>query len=136
MSISKWAYTPEKCDGDYCFGDCDFCPKAEESENEKEQTSSFMRGFITGAKEGFSAGLETAKIDKTVIEEHDQEWIKRIKILIKVYENKIERSKNRAEYCDKKECEEAILEGKLSYFQIKTYEIMIEDLKNIIDGVL
>ena len=28
MSVSKWAYSPEKCDGDYCPGDCDFCSKA------------------------------------------------------------------------------------------------------------
>jgi len=27
MSVSKWAYTPEKCDGDYCPEDCDVCPK-------------------------------------------------------------------------------------------------------------
>ena len=25
MSISKWAYTPEVCDGKYCVGDCDRC---------------------------------------------------------------------------------------------------------------
>lgn len=25
MSVSKWAYEPDKCDGDYCVGDCDFC---------------------------------------------------------------------------------------------------------------
>lgn len=25
MGVSKWAYDPEKCDGDYCPGDCDFC---------------------------------------------------------------------------------------------------------------
>lgn len=30
MSISKWAYDPDKCDGDYCCGDCDYCPKGEE----------------------------------------------------------------------------------------------------------
>ena len=29
MSVSKWAYTPEKCDGDYCPGDCDNCLKSE-----------------------------------------------------------------------------------------------------------
>ncbi len=29
MSVSKWAYEPWKCDGDYCPGDCDFCRKAE-----------------------------------------------------------------------------------------------------------
>ena len=32
MSVSKWAYTPEKCDGGYCYGDCDNCPKANEDE--------------------------------------------------------------------------------------------------------
>ena len=29
MSVSKWAYSPEKCDGEYCIGDCDLCYKAE-----------------------------------------------------------------------------------------------------------
>ena len=29
MSVSKWAYEPSKCDGDYCCGDCDFCSKAD-----------------------------------------------------------------------------------------------------------
>ena len=28
MSVSKWAYEPEKCDGKPCPGDCDNCPKA------------------------------------------------------------------------------------------------------------
>lgn len=32
MSVSKWAYTPDKCDGDFCVGDCDYCNKAEEEE--------------------------------------------------------------------------------------------------------
>ena len=27
MSIRKWAYIPEICDGDFCCGDCDHCPK-------------------------------------------------------------------------------------------------------------
>ena len=30
MSVSKWAYIPEKCDGDYCPGDCDDCFKQDE----------------------------------------------------------------------------------------------------------
>lgn len=34
MSVSKWAYSPEKCDGDYCVGDCDFCPKADDDGEE------------------------------------------------------------------------------------------------------
>lgn len=29
MSVSKWAYEPEKCDYDYCCGDCDHCSKAD-----------------------------------------------------------------------------------------------------------
>lgn len=29
MSVSKWAYEPEKCDYDFCPGDCDFCHKAD-----------------------------------------------------------------------------------------------------------
>ena len=28
MSVSKWAYIPEVCDGDICVGDCDKCSKA------------------------------------------------------------------------------------------------------------
>lgn len=35
MSCSKWAYEPEKCDGQMCVGDCDFCDKAEESEKDR-----------------------------------------------------------------------------------------------------
>lgn len=34
MSVSKWAYEPYKCDGEFCIGDCDLCYKAElEEEN-------------------------------------------------------------------------------------------------------
>lgn len=32
MGVSKWAYDPEKCDYDFCPGDCDFCHKADEEE--------------------------------------------------------------------------------------------------------
>lgn len=28
MSVKMWCYDPGKCDGDYCRGDCDRCPKA------------------------------------------------------------------------------------------------------------
>lgn len=34
MSCSKWAYLPEKCDYDYCVGDCDFCHKADDDGEE------------------------------------------------------------------------------------------------------
>ena len=30
MSVSLWAYCPSYCDGDFCPGDCDHCPKADE----------------------------------------------------------------------------------------------------------
>lgn len=30
MSVSKWAYNSQKCDGDYCCGCCDECEKVEE----------------------------------------------------------------------------------------------------------
>lgn len=32
MSVSKWAYEPEKCDGAPCVGDCDLCSKAWETQ--------------------------------------------------------------------------------------------------------
>ena len=25
MSVSKWAYEPDRCDGVFCVGDCDWC---------------------------------------------------------------------------------------------------------------
>lgn len=33
MSVSKWAYKPEKCDGDFCPGDCDHCGKADDEDD-------------------------------------------------------------------------------------------------------
>ena len=35
MSCSLWRWTPE-CDGDFCIGDCDYCNKNMEDENEEE----------------------------------------------------------------------------------------------------
>ena len=32
MSVSRWAYHPDTCDGDYCPGDCDICDKSEGEE--------------------------------------------------------------------------------------------------------
>ena len=29
MSVSKWAYQPDRCDGNVCPGDCDSCGKAD-----------------------------------------------------------------------------------------------------------
>ena len=36
MSVSLWRYNPEQCDGDSdCCGDCDYCNKEIESEEEE-----------------------------------------------------------------------------------------------------
>lgn len=37
MSVSLWAYQPDKCDGNSCPGDCDFCSKAEDNTDEAEK---------------------------------------------------------------------------------------------------
>lgn len=42
MSVSKWGYTPEKCDGDLCPGDCDLCPKAYEEMPEEYDLEEVM----------------------------------------------------------------------------------------------
>lgn len=36
MSVSLWAYDEDKCDGDYCPGNCDICRKAEPIDPEEE----------------------------------------------------------------------------------------------------
>lgn len=38
MSCDKWAYIPEKCDGDFCVGDCDLCKKADDNIEEQESS--------------------------------------------------------------------------------------------------
>ena len=43
MSVSKWAYSPERCDGQPCCGDCDLCNLMDidigDSEDEFPQSS-------------------------------------------------------------------------------------------------
>lgn len=36
MSVHRWAYDPDKCDGNPCPGDCDCCPKAEDDVVDEE----------------------------------------------------------------------------------------------------
>ncbi len=41
MSVSLWAYEPEKCDGDFCPGECDICILTfSEDEEDKSTTES------------------------------------------------------------------------------------------------
>lgn len=53
MSMRLWGYIPEKCDGDFCPGACDYCSKGE------AQVLYYygmrLRGFSIGCqpKEGF-----------------------------------------------------------------------------------
>ena len=58
MSVSKWAYTPERCDGDYCCGECDLCRKPDidvfpppEDEEEHKELCRQTRIFLEYAKE-------------------------------------------------------------------------------------
>lgn len=43
MSVSKWAYEPWKCDGEYCCGDCDNCYKKDIKKPKEIEAD----GFIT-----------------------------------------------------------------------------------------
>lgn len=36
MSCDMWAYEPDKCDGQPCPGDCDFCSRAEDWEDDED----------------------------------------------------------------------------------------------------
>ena len=40
MSVSHWAYDPDKCDGDFCPGECDICPKREEDDDNETMAES------------------------------------------------------------------------------------------------
>lgn len=36
VSVSKWSYSSEKCDGDFCVGDCDYCSKEDSTTKNDE----------------------------------------------------------------------------------------------------
>ena len=40
MSVSKWRYAPERCDGKPCTGDCDACPLPAKDDEEEMKASS------------------------------------------------------------------------------------------------
>ena len=37
MSVSLWAYTPIKCDDEFCVGDCDLCDRSSDHEGREER---------------------------------------------------------------------------------------------------
>ena len=53
MSISRWAYSAEKCEGQPCPGDCDFCSKRDKTVVYRYGMR--LRGFSIGCqpKDGF-----------------------------------------------------------------------------------
>lgn len=53
MSVSKWAYQPEKCDGNPCPGDCDLCSKRDKTVVYRYGMR--LRGYSIGCqpKDGF-----------------------------------------------------------------------------------
>ena len=36
MSVFRWSYSEEKCEGDFCCGDCDYCPKKGDDQDEDD----------------------------------------------------------------------------------------------------
>lgn len=51
--MDKWGYIPEKCDGDFCPGACDYCDKGEAQVH--YYYGMRLRGFSIGCqpKDGF-----------------------------------------------------------------------------------
>lgn len=47
MSVSKWAYSPELCDGERCPGDCDLCSKMEGNNMTEEELKSEINRLKT-----------------------------------------------------------------------------------------
>ena len=64
MSVSKWAYTPEKCDGQPCPGDCDHCAK---------QSLYEMKEFFDGIGLKDTTGLMDTIVPKMILEGSEDE---------------------------------------------------------------
>ena len=75
MSVSKWAYLSARCDGDFCPGDCDRCPKAETNQAIMEYASSdyvqelvqeflsALEDLVDALREGLEEALGTGEDD-------------------------------------------------------------------------
>lgn len=50
MSCDKWAYSPNKCDGQPCPGDCDLCDLADVLDDEDEEE---IEQEIKASQKGF-----------------------------------------------------------------------------------
>ena len=59
MSVRKWVFVPQKCVGDLCIGDCDFCPKADiPCETCKHAELDYEEYYGTTDKQWFVSGCE------------------------------------------------------------------------------
>lgn len=69
MSVDKWAYEPQKCDGEICVGDCDLCQKAKTSPSNVwmkigEHIGEIMN-LLFEASEGITAGMIAEEVRST-----------------------------------------------------------------------
>ena len=46
MSVSKWAYEPKKCDGGFCYGECDNCHKAKDRQADWSYITLMIRAAV------------------------------------------------------------------------------------------
>lgn len=54
MSGFKWLYEPDRCDGNYCVGDCDECsiPDLDDEDILDEETEKEIEREILAARKG------------------------------------------------------------------------------------
>ena len=63
MSVSLWAYAPEKCDGDFCPQDCDNCGKRWEDEMDERVPYEMNVKLDKGARMPTRAHAQDAGLD-------------------------------------------------------------------------
>lgn len=61
MSVSKWAYEPEICDGELCVGDCDLCDRWKNAERKVGIWGADSRCSVCGC-EALSLPTETGDV--------------------------------------------------------------------------
>ena len=69
MSVSKWAYVAEKCDGDYCCGDCDSCPKADDNMPviNQERLCNQCEQYVEASKHYGEDCISREEVDKYIV---------------------------------------------------------------------
>lgn len=86
MSVSKWAYLPERCDGDACPGDCDLCSKAQDNialiEEDNDVVDDLIRradavALASGGCHPANLAEELAKLPSAQPERKTGKWIEK-----------------------------------------------------------